>query len=157
MRYRLYKEQQLDCDIATAWEFFSSPHNLSKITPQDMGFVVTSDTGDEPIYEGMIIDYIVRPLLRIPMRWKTKITEVDYRKSFTDFQEKGPYKYWNHYHEFVPNEKGVLAKDTVEYELPFGFLGTLVHKIVVRKKLEGIFSYRNKVLKNTFNQKSPQK
>ena len=103
MRYRLYKEQQLDCDIATAWEFFSSPHNLSKITPQDMGFVVTSDTGDEPIYEGMIIDYIVRPLLRIPMRWKTKITEVDYRKSFTDFQEKGPYKYWNHYHEFVPN------------------------------------------------------
>lgn len=32
MRYQLYKEQQLKCDIETAWEFFSSPYNLSKIT-----------------------------------------------------------------------------------------------------------------------------
>ncbi len=50
MRYQLYKEQQLNCDIETAWEFFSSPHNLSTITPKDMAFTVTSDLADEPIY-----------------------------------------------------------------------------------------------------------
>ena len=152
MRYRLYKEQQLNCDIETAWEFFSSPFNLSKITPKDMGFIVTSDLGNEPIYEGLVIDYTVSPLLKIPMKWRTKITDVDFQKSFTDFQEKGPYKYWNHFHEFIPNKKGVLIRDTVDYELPFGFLGTIAHKLLVKRKLEAIFSYRNQILEKTFNQ-----
>ena len=152
MRYQLYKEQQLNCNIETAWEFFSSPFNLSKITPKDMGFIVTSDLGNEPIYEGLVIDYTVSPLLKIPMKWRTKITDVDFQKSFTDFQEKGPYKYWNHFHEFIPNEKGVLTRDTVDYELPFGFLGSITHKLLVKIKLEAIFSYRNQILEKTFNQ-----
>lgn len=152
MRYQLYKEQQLNCNIETAWEFFSSPFNLSKITPKDMGFIVTSDLGNEPIYEGLVIDYTVSPLLKIPMKWRTKITDVDFQKSFTDFQEKGPYKYWNHFHEFIPNKKGVLIRDTVDYELPFGFLGTIAHKLLVKRKLEAIFSYRNQILEKTFNQ-----
>ena len=116
-----------------------------------MGFVVTSDLGDKSIYEGMVIDYTVSPLLRIPVKWKTKITHVDFQKSFTDLQEKGPYKYWNHFHEFAANEKGVLIKDTVDYELPFGFMGSIVHKLIVKRKLETIFSYRNQVLEETFN------
>lgn len=152
MRYQLYKEQQLNCNIETAWEFFSSPFNLSKITPKDMGFIVTSDLGNEPIYEGLVIDYTVSPLLKIPMKWRTKITDVDFQKSFTDFQEKGPYKYWNHFHEFIPNKKGVLIRDTVDYELPFGFLGSIAHKLLVKRKLEAIFSYRNQILEKTFNQ-----
>ncbi len=153
MRYQLHKEQQLNCDIETAWEFFSSPFNLSKITPKDMGFVVKSNLGKKPIYEGMEITYTVSPLLKIPLKWKSKITQVDFQKSFTDVQEKGPYKYWNHFHEFVPNEKGVLMRDKVDYELPFGFLGSIAHKLLVKKKLETIFSYRNQILEETFNQK----
>ena len=92
MRYRLYKEQQIQCDLASAWEFFSNPFNLSKITPLDMGFVVKSEIKDKEIYEGMEIDYVVSPVLGIPMKWKTRITQVDDQKSFTDFQLKGPYK-----------------------------------------------------------------
>ena len=153
MRYQLHKEQQLNCDIETAWEFFSSPFNLSKITPKDMGFVVKSNLGKKPIYEGMEITYTVSPLLKIPLKWKSKITQVDFQKSFTDVQEKGPYKYWNHFHEFVPNRKGVLMRDKVDYELPFGFLGSIAHKLLVKKKLETIFSYRNQILEETFNQK----
>lgn len=157
MRYQLHKEQQLNCDIETAWEFFSSPFNLSKITPKDMGFVVKSNLGKKPIYEGMEITYTVSPLLKIPLKWKSKITQVDFQKSFTDVQEKGPYKYWNHFHEFVPNEKGVLMRDKVDYELPFGFLGSIAHKLLVKKKLEAIFSYRNQVLEDTFNQRNQSK
>ena len=154
MRYRLYKEQQIQCDLASAWEFFSNPFNLSKITPLDMGFVVKSEIKEKEIYEGMEIDYVVSPVLGIPMKWKTRITQIDDQKSFTDFQLKGPYKYWNHYHEFLPNEEGVLIKDTVDYELPLGFLGTLAHKIMVKNKLENIFNYRFKVLDEKFNLKT---
>lgn len=157
MKYQLYKEQQVNCDIETAWEFFSSPFNLSKITPKDMGFVVKSDLDSKSIYEGMEINYTVSPLLKIPMTWKTIITHVDFQKSFTDFQAKGPYKQWNHFHEFVVNEDGVLIRDIVDYELPFGFLGSIAHKLFVKKKLEAIFDYRFQFLEDYFNQDNESK
>lgn len=150
MKHQLYREQQLHCDIETAWDFFSSPMNLSKITPDDMEFTVLSDLRNEPIYEGMIIDYTVSPILGIPLQWRTKITQVDNLKSFTDLQEKGPYKYWNHFHEFIPNADGVLMKDMVDYELPWGILGALAHQTFVRKKLESIFDFRYRVLEQKF-------
>lgn len=151
MRFQLYREQQLNCEIETAWSFFSSPLNLSKITPKNMGFNVISNLESKDIYEGMIIEYKVSPVLHIPLKWVTKITQVEKNRSFTDFQEKGPYKYWNHFHEFVPNEKGVLMKDTVDYELPFGLVGRIAHKIFVKKKLENIFNYRYQFLDKYFS------
>lgn len=153
MVHQLKREQQLNCDIETAWKFFSSANNLSKITPKDMNFIVRTKLENDEIYEGMIIDYYVSPLLGIKMDWQTKITQVDQRRSFTDFQMKGPYKLWNHYHEFIPNEKGVLIKDTVDYELPMGFLGEIAHKLFVKNKLEHIFSYRFNILEEMFNSK----
>lgn len=149
MKYQLYREQQLYCDIETAWDFFSSPTNLSKITPKDMGFTVLSDYSEQ-IAEGMIIDYTVSPLLKVPLKWRTRITHVAPNKSFTDFQEKGPYKYWSHFHEFIPNKDGVLMKDTVDYELPFGFLGKMAHLLFVKKKLKDIFDFRYGVLEKLF-------
>ncbi|WP_087093856.1 SRPBCC family protein [Elizabethkingia anophelis] len=154
MRYHLYREQQLNCNIEEVWDFFSSPLNLSKITPQDMKFTVLSDLKNTPIYEGMEIDYLVSPVLGIPLKWKTRITQVNYQKSFTDLQAKGPYRYWNHYHEFIENDKGVLMKDSVDYELPFGLLGKLAHSLFVHKRLKSIFEYRYNFLEGYFNRKS---
>jgi len=150
---KLYREQQLNCDIQTAWEFFSSANNLSKITPKEMNFIVLTEMKEDEIFEGMIIDYYVSPVFGIKMKWKTEITQVDFQKSFTDFQKKGPYKLWNHHHEFIINDKGVLMKDSVDYELPLGFVGEIAHKLFVKKKLEHVFSYRYKVLEERFNKK----
>lgn len=150
MKYKLHKEQQLRCDINTAWKFFSSPHNLSRITPADMKFMVKTDLLDESIYEGMMIDYKVAPLLRIPLNWQTEITQVEPQKSFMDVQKKGPFKLWKHFHEFIPNDKGVLMKDTVKYELPFSFIGALTHWLIVGKRIEQIFEYRRLVLEELF-------
>lgn len=150
MKHRLFREQQLNCDIETAWKFFSSANNLSEITPKDMGFIVLTEMEDDEIYEGMLIDYYVSPLFGIKMKWQTEITHVDFQKSFIDFQKKGPYQLWNHHHEFIPNESGVLMRDTIDYELPMGFLGEIAHKLFVRKKLEHIFDYRFKVLRKLF-------
>ncbi|RZJ38224.1 MAG: hypothetical protein EOO18_03905 [Chryseobacterium sp.] len=151
MVHRLYREQQINCDIDTAWKFFSAANNLSVITPPEMNFIVRTKLENDEIFEGMIIDYTVSPLMNIPMKWQTEITQVDLRKSFTDFQKKGPYKLWNHFHEFVEKENGVLIKDTVTYELPMGFLGELAHSLFVKKKLEGIFGFRHQVLEVMFN------
>lgn len=153
MVHQLQRQQQLNCDIQTAWKFFSSANNLSEITPKDMNFVVRTQLSDAEIHEGMLIDYYVSPLLGIKLNWQTEITEVNFQKSFTDFQKKGPFKLWNHFHEFILNDKGVLMMDTVSYELPFGFLGEIAHSVMVKKKLEHIFDYRFKILEETFNKK----
>lgn len=150
MKHRLFREQQLNCNIETAWKFFSSANNLSEITPKDMNFIVLTAMENDEIYEGMLIDYYVSPLLGIKMKWQTEIIKVDFQKSFIDFQKKGPYKLWHHHHEFIPNEKGVLMKDTINYELPMGFLGDIAHSLFVKKKLEYIFNYRFTVLEKMF-------
>jgi len=151
MIHTIYKKQQLNCDIEEAWRFFSSANNLATITPPEMNFTVLTKMEDDEIFEGMIIDYYVSPIMGIEMKWKTEITHVDFQKSFTDFQKKGPYKLWNHRHDFIVNDHGVFMKDLVKYELPFGFLGEIVHKLFVRKKIEHIFNYRYKVLEEIFN------
>lgn len=150
MIHKLFREQQLNCDLKTAWKFFSSANNLSEITPKDMGLAVVTEMEDDEIYEGMLIDYYVSPLFGIKMKWQTEITHVDFQKSFIDFQKKGPYKLWNHHHEFIPNDEGVLMRDTIDYELPMGFLGEIAHSLFVKKKLDYIFDYRFRVLSKVF-------
>ena len=153
MRYLLYREQQLCTDIETAWAFFSSPSNLSVLTPPEMKFKVRSELEEGGIYEGMLIDYNVTPLLGIPMKWQTEITKVMPLVCFTDYQRKGPYKLWNHQHHFAENEDGVRMTDIIDYELPFGLLGDWVHRILVKQKLETIFDFRFQVLEKEFNKK----
>ncbi|WP_270090667.1 SRPBCC family protein [Sphingobacterium sp. SYP-B4668] len=152
MKYTLYREQELGCSLTTAWSFFSCAANLASITPPEMKFKVLSTLADDVIHEGMILDYAVSPLLGIPLQWQTLITQVDVLKSFTDYQVKGPYRYWNHFHEFVETDKGVLMSDTVVYELPFGFIGNWVHSLYVQRKLNCIFDYRSAILRGLFRQ-----
>lgn len=153
MIYTYKTTQQLACSLAEAWTFFSSANNLSEITPPDMNFTVLTHFEDDEIFEGMKIDYTVSPLFHIPLKWQTEIIQVEFQKSFTDFQNKGPYKLWSHHHVFEANTDGVLMTDQIDYELPLGFLGTVAHRILVKKKIENIFEYRRIKLNQLFGVK----
>ena len=148
--YVLEREQFLPIGIKEAWEFFSTPRNLSKITPPDMGFEILPPFDDEPMFSGQLIDYRVRPLLGIPVRWTTRIGEVGTLEYFTDTQLRGPYQKWEHLHTFEEKDGGVLMKDRVEYALPFGIIGRIAHSLFVRSRLEKIFDYRVSVLDKIF-------
>ena len=148
--YKLETIQFIPISLSTAWDFFSSPKNLSRITPPEMGFQILSELPEGPIYKGLQIDYRVKPLLGIPMHWKTEIGETDSVSFFTDTQLKGPYKKWEHTHTFVATDKGVWMTDVVVYELPFGFIGKWAHSLFIRKKIEQIFQYRKQILNVLF-------
>jgi len=147
--YQLKRTQFVKTDLATCWDFFSSPNNLNKITPKEMGFDVLTE-GVENMYEGLMIEYKVRPLLNIPLRWITEITHVKHQQYFVDEQRKGPYKIWHHEHHFKEVQGGVEMTDIVSYELPFGILGKLAHPLIVKKKLDQIFAYRFKIVDELF-------
>lgn len=144
--YTLFREQKLNISLDEAWQFFSSPTNLTKITPPYMGFEIVSDFNNEKMFAGMIIQYIVRPVLGIPLKWVTEITHVKEKEYFIDEQRFGPYKLWHHLHQFRMEAGELIMIDKVNYALPFGFLGRIVHKLFIRKKIEEIFNYRSEVL-----------
>ena len=148
--YKLIAEQYLPIDPGKAWKFFSSPGNLSMITPPDMGFKILSGLENREIYEGMQIDYLIKPLFGIPLKWVTRIGNIEPGKYFTDIQVRGPYKVWEHTHIFSRQNVGINMRDEVIYELPFGILGKLMHCLFVRKRLNYIFGYRKSVLTKMF-------
>jgi ligand-binding SRPBCC domain-containing protein len=144
-------QQLLPVSIDVAWDFFSSPRNLALITPPELSFRILTPLEKTEIYEGMIINYKVRPLFGIELRWQTEISGVDKPTSFIDRQVAGPYKTWEHTHTFIEAEGGTLVVDHVKYVLPFGLVGQLGHRLIVRKKIEKIFKYRSQVLTNIFS------
>jgi ligand-binding SRPBCC domain-containing protein len=146
-----YKTKQLlPIDINKAWDFFSSPQNLSLITPPDMKFTILTALNNEETYEGMLIDYSVRPLFGIPMHWQTEICKIEKPLLFTDRQKKGPYVFWEHTHQFTETASGTLMEDEVNYKLPLGFVGTLTHWLLVQKRIAYIFNYRRQTLTKLF-------
>jgi ligand-binding SRPBCC domain-containing protein len=148
--YQLKRTQFIKADIQTCWEFFSSPKNLKLITPPYMGFEVKVDL-PEKMYEGLMIEYTVKPLLGIPMSWITEIKTVKENEFFVDEQRKGPYSIWHHEHHFKQVEGGVEMTDIVSYVIPLGILGKIAHPIIVRRKLEEIFAYRFQKVEEIFN------
>jgi ligand-binding SRPBCC domain-containing protein len=149
LMYQLKRQQLVKTDMATCWDFFSSPGNLQKITPKYMGFDVLTEV-PEKMYEGLMIEYRVRPLLGIPMNWITEITHVKEHHFFVDEQRKGPYRIWHHEHHFETVDNGVLMSDIVSYELPFGILGKIAHPILVQRKLNEIFDFRFEIVEEIF-------
>ena len=148
--YQYKTEQFLPLPIKEAWAFFSSPGNLSRITPPEMDFKILTKLNGEAIFEGMKIDYTVKPLFGIPLHWQTEICTIQYPETFTDKQTKGPYKTWEHTHTFTQAKGGVLMNDVVNYKIPFGIAGDLLHSMVIRKKIETIFDFRKKALNKLF-------
>jgi len=150
MIYNLKTEHLLPVSIDEAWDFFSSAKNLSRITPPEMEFKILSNLDEKEFYEGMLIDYIVKPVFGIPLKWQTEIIKVNKPNSFTDTQLKGPYKIWEHTHTFIPQENGTLIRDEIKYQIPFGILGQLAHSVFVREKIKDIFRFREKALNKIF-------
>lgn len=139
--YTVKAEQFIPISMDEAWEFFSNPENLQKITPSKMGFKITHKSGDT-MYPGMLITYIVSPLLGIPMRWCTEITQVKEHEYFIDEQRFGPYSMWHHQHHFEEVKGGVIARDLVNYGVPLGFIGQIANALSIRSQVKEIFEYR---------------
>jgi ligand-binding SRPBCC domain-containing protein len=134
--------QKLPISIDEAWEFFSNPSNLAKITPSNLGFKILSKYHGEKMYAGQIIEYTVKPLLGIPMYWMTEITQVKDKEFFIDNQRYGPYSLWHHQHHFKIIDGGVEMTDIIHYKIPLGFLGNIMNGILVKSELRKIFTYR---------------
>lgn len=148
--YQFEKEQLIAADITDVWKFISSPANLKLITPPYMGFEILNNNLPEEMYPGMIISYNVSPFPGIKMKWVTEITHVKENEYFVDEQRVGPYAMWHHQHKIMPVKGGTVMSDIVTYKPPLGILGALSNKIIISKKLEEIFGFREIAITKRF-------
>jgi ligand-binding SRPBCC domain-containing protein len=92
----------------------------------------------------------VFPLLPLRRRWLARITEFEWNRYFADVQDEGPFKRWHHRHEFASawkNEtEGTTIRDIIDYDVGFGFLGSIANALFVRRQMQSTFAERQRKL-----------
>ena len=146
--YTLHRETIVEAPVSLVFDFFSKVENLERITPPWLHFRVLTPPPIE-MTPGATIAYKLR-MRGIPLRWLTGIERWDPPFEFVDVQLKGPYKLWRHTHRFAAAEGGTRMMDLVEYALPFGPVGRLVHRLQVARDIAAIFDYRAERIRATF-------
>lgn len=91
----------------------------------------------------------------VPVKWVALHQQISPPASFVDFQESGPFAYWNHTHSFHDvdgeGEASTRYHDCVEYAFPGpGFLHPLLN-LFFRIQLNALFKFRHQVVKNAFS------
>jgi ligand-binding SRPBCC domain-containing protein len=143
------RETLVNKQIDEVFEFFTKAENLNIITPPELNFKIITSLPIE-MKKGTLIDYKIK-LSGIQFSWKTEITLWEPPFGFIDTQLKGPYKIWIHEHIFVSQGNGTVVKDIVSYLPPGWLIEPVIHKLVVKKKLEQIFDYRQNKIKSIFS------
>ena len=106
-----------------------------------------SSCSTETIQQGTILEYRLK-VRGLPTKWRSLIREWNPPHHFVDEQLHGPYRRWHHKHSFealVAEDGGPRTRvlDQVDYAVPGG---KIIERLFVRGQLDGIFSYRHKVL-----------
>ncbi|MFF1382293.1 SRPBCC family protein [Arthrobacter sp. NPDC058288] len=78
----------------------------------------------------------------VPLTMTSRVTSLHFPESFTDEQVRGPFKAFRHVHEFEQTARGSIMTDRVEFTAPFGLLGRIAERLVLRRSLERLIAVR---------------
>ncbi len=172
MRHTYSAEQWLPYPVELVFAFFANPENLPRLMPpwqkariEEAAFAPPPPRpiAPDPTLRfksiaaglGTRITISFRPFPYSPVRvpWEAEITNFLWNDHFCDTQLRGPFAHWRHCHrvhaETRPNNSGVptqgtLLRDEVEYELPYGALGSLAQRLIIARQLRTTFDYRHR-------------
>lgn len=149
----LERRQRVELPIDEAFAFYGDARNLELITPPWVGFEVTTPAPIE-MGVGTLIEYRLR-LHRVPVQWRTRIEAWEPPHRFVDAQIKGPCSLWEHTHTFEADSPGAtIIEDRIRYAIPFGPLGNLADRLLVRRDLRQIFDYRRDAVARELTRRS---
>lgn len=144
----LVAEQWVPRPMDDVFPFFGDPHNLERITPPFLNFRVLSI--DTPaVAPGTLIRYRLT-LHGLSIGWTTLIQEWTPPVRFRDVQIRGPYRLWDHVHEFESVNGGTLLRDRVRFRTPFNALRRTPLLSWVDRDVEKIFRFRQSAIAELF-------
>lgn len=79
----------------------------------------------------------------IPFRLRSVVYDVDPPRGFRDRQISGPFGSFWHEHVFEEHTRGTLLRDTIRFHSPFGPIGRLVDRLVLREYMRRLIEQRN--------------
>jgi ligand-binding SRPBCC domain-containing protein len=79
----------------------------------------------------------------IPFRLRSIVYDVDPPRGFRDRQISGPFGAFWHEHVFEEHPRGTLMRDTIRFHSPFGPIGRLVDRLVLREYMRRLIEARN--------------
>ncbi|MEW6320429.1 MAG: SRPBCC family protein [Acidobacteriota bacterium] len=148
--HRLITELAVPRPLDEVFAFFADAGNLERLTPPWLKFRILTP-GPIEMREGTLIDYRLS-LHGIPIPWRTRITRWEPPHAFADQQLWGPYLLWHHTHTFEAVPRGTLCRDVVDYKV---LGGALVERLLVRRDLRRIFTYRQQAMLEAFGAPPP--
>jgi ligand-binding SRPBCC domain-containing protein len=77
-----------------------------------------------------------------------QIKEMKPFRFFTDEMIQGPFKSMKHQHLYEANYGKTLMTDKFQYEVPFGLIGKIFDKLILKPYLTRFLKHRNEVIKN---------
>jgi ligand-binding SRPBCC domain-containing protein len=98
----------------------------------------------------IVTSFRLFPFLPFRAQWIALITEFEWNHHFADTQKKGPFKRFQHRHEFSRETRnvatGTAVRDVIEYDPGFGVLGELAQSLFIARSLQQTFQYRQQML-----------
>ncbi len=135
------KETVIEAPVERVFAFHSDAQNLLAITPPD--YQLRLIQAPHPILEGSLVIFEIALIPGVVLPWLSRITELVTPDYFTDVQEWGPFGQYRHTHRFIATQGRTLLRDTVIYTPPLGWLGLPLEPLLIRPRLETLFSYRH--------------
>lgn len=168
MTHRIQFEQWVPAPIEQVFLFFANPGNLPRIMPPQTGTqllrlklvpppgtleeraTVTDRSPLAGIGSEIVTSFRLVPFLPFRAQWIALITEFEWNHHFADIQKQGPFKSFLHRHELTAETRnranGTVVRDVIDYDVGFGWLGNLAHKLFIGRQFQRTFEYRQKAL-----------
>ncbi len=116
----------------------------------DLHMASTSGTGEQAI--AGITSGLIGPDQEVTWRGRhfgfmmshtSRITAYDRPKYFQDCMVRGRFRSFCHDHFFEAQDAATLMKDVMQFESPFGLLGSLVEVVLLKPHMFRLFIQRN--------------
>ncbi len=135
---------KMPASASAVYRFHAKPDALERLTPPWEKVRVLSRTGNiDSSGSRVTLRVTVGPFSQ---NWIAEHTDCQPGRSFRDVMISGPFPRWEHPHHFLPDTvSSSWLEDTVVYDLPLGWLGTLVAGAYTRRRLQRMFEWRHGV------------
>jgi ligand-binding SRPBCC domain-containing protein len=146
---RVIAEQWVAVPLKSVFRFFSDPKNLPRLMPSaqkvhiDELRLVEAPSGEhEGIAAAGVGSEIVvslRPIPWLPFRarWTARIVEYVPDEALADEQVRGPFRGWQHRHEFRQEKRdgqaGTVVREVVEFDAGWGWVGRVASFLIARQ------------------------
>lgn len=141
------KESLIPCTPEELFRWHEHPDAFRKLMPP--GEPVQIIHHDGAIRDGS------RAVLRVgfwPLAfiWELEHRDYIFGQQFCDVQVHGPFKQYRHNHLITAAPDGAVLIDEIRFEMPLGFFGQWLGRLIMMPKFKRLFEYRHRVTREAF-------